>query len=1569
MLECHVKMNALWVTETVSFVLCHKPSVEHRNITEESDWLLRGATEEEIKCEEKQTEEDSNANTNKSETADEEEDETLHDRQNHGIYQDSCSMPIDIGQEILDHGFEDIINLAPAEGNNPVKLLTDKDNEAKSFPHLFPLGQNTYHTSRQHYLTLARYFNNRILHADGRFAKCIEYIFFAQYMSEVQQVVQQVSVASRKGHSNSTGQKETATDHTDSLEDIVRTDDGYRFLRPIRGTPAYWEGQQKDLFAMVRQLGKPTFFLSFSSADLRWGGLLNTVLKQEGRTETAESLEYEERCALLRNNPVTAARIFDYRWHLFLNKVLLSPLQPLGKINDVWYRIEYAQRGSPHVHLFTWQESSPVIGKNTDDEVTQFIDKYISCKIPTDDQHLADIVTTVQKHSERHSKTCRKKNTVCRFNFPRPVSERTFITRRKEKPKCPKCQGQEENAECICSQYEQTFMKEEKAMEILAAVKEALLNKDNSVSNIQQLFGHVGINQEIWEKALKSVENRTQIILERDVNEVWINPYNPYLLKCWNANMDIQYITDVYACIVYIISYMSKSEREMGLLLRKTQEEATKHGNADAKEAMKKIGQAYLHNRDVSAQEAVYRITNMHLKESTRATVFVPTGDKIFRMTKPLSQLQKTGTKDIWMTGYVDRYKNRPQNDTFNAMCIATFASEYRVLSKAEETSKAAIKLQNSYGYISKRVRTKPAVIRYARFSETKNPELYFKSMLQLFLPYRKDEDLKPSPFSSFEHFYKNGTVELGDQTVSVMALVNSNRSRYDKETENLEEIKNNMNSTELLQDAWSKLCPEQEVERLESIIELEQSKVEDEGPLPPIPDLSMASKDICHLEKQQNIISRSEGLDLIRSLNEQQLSIFHKIQTWCVDKANGDNPDPLNVFITGGAGTGKSHLIRAIQYEANRLFATTRHHPDNISVLLTAPTGMAAYNLHASTIHSAFSIGINVTLPYMPLGEERLNSLRAKYVDLQIVIIDEVSMVSHDLLIYIHSRLRQIKQRGDFSPFANVSIIAVGDFYQLPPVMAKGLYTDNIPVNLWSSFKKAELETVVRQKDTTFAELLNRLRTRSKGEPMLQDDIAILQRRETGEQSSALHIFPTNSQVSDHNINQLKATCPDSITIEAQDYHYNKKTGKMEKRLTPHTKDNLTCLPRELPLGVSARVMLCKNIDVDDGLVNGVCGTVTHICDKEINGLPEAVYVEFDGIKVGTQRRKKYPPTIAALRKSTRIEPEEERANSKGVKRRQFPLSLAWAVTVHKVQGLTVDNAVVSLNKVFAAGQAYVALSRVTTLDGLIIQDFQEKAIYCNDDVTNALEVMPSFMESNVSKDEQTPDVLTLFLLNVQGLHNHVFDLVSCTQSLQPDCIAVTETWLTSDTPLHTVDITGYNFHSQPRSLSYGNSKHPSIMTLKHQQHGGVGMYCAHNTDYHILTGPKCDLECLIYKNVHHHVVVAVLYRPPSYPMSVFKHNLETLVIWLHEQSPSIVVMGDLNEDFLKSSSICNLMSKYGYTQYVTSPTTEKGTLIDHFYGKSEEYDFVLEVVPTYFSDHQGIRCSLKYIVSHMTS
>ncbi len=678
----------------------------------------------------------------------------------------------------------------------------------------------------------------------------------------------------------------------------------------------------------------------------------------------------------------------------------------------------------------------------------------------------------------------------------------------------------------------------------------------------------------------------------------------------------------------------------------------------------------------------------------------------------PLNVLRQKATsrelnsEDMWMTSFVDRYKNRPDDNVFSDMCLATFASEYRVLCKNEK-SQSPIKLKNDFGFVTKRTRTQPAVVRYVRFSETKNPELYYQSILQLFLPYREDVQLKPRHYETFEQFYSNGRVRLRDRsTHSVKSVVDLNRSKFEREADDLDEVQNMIDRDGVLEDAWCELCPEQELERLECEQERKENSQIVEEHEENIPDLAVRREHVSHLEKK-NIMSRSEGLALIRSLNEIQLSVFYRIRQWCLDKINGRNPDPLHVFITGGAGTGKSHLIKAIQYESMRLLSTVCRRPDNVCVLLTAPTGIAAYNLRAATIHSTFSIGKDVRLPYTPLGEEKLNSLRVKYCDLQLLIIDEISMVDHNLLAYIHGRLRQIKQTGDLSPFGNISVVAVGDFFQLPPVKGKALYVDDVGVNLWSSlFSVVELKEIVRQKDKVFAELLNRVRTRSKGNPMLKSDVEILKQCETGEVSSALHIFPTNSQVNEHNFQQLRNSCPDYVEIYAQDFINSKKTGKLELMEGNHSKATKTCLAEQLLLGKDARVMLCKNVDIMDGLVNGVCGTVTDIVFSEESRFPKKVYVKFDDENVGAQRRKQR----GGVTDSVGIEPDEERATNKGGLRRQFPLKLAWACTVHKVQGLTVDSAVVCLKKTFAAGQAYVALSHARNLSGLIIQDFEEK-------------------------------------------------------------------------------------------------------------------------------------------------------------------------------------------------------------------------------------------------------------------
>ncbi len=274
--------------------------------------------------------------------------------------------------------------------------------------------------------------------------------------------------------------------------------------------------------------------------------------------------------------------------------------------------------------------------------------------MPSEDEKLLDIVTSVQQHSKRHSKTCKKKKTVCRFNFPRPASARTFICRdsnevSKKKCKC-KVDKTDKSTQCTCKNQGQKVsdkMDKKRASDILTAIKKALSDENNSYDSVEHLFASLGINQAAFEAAYKRFGRNTHVVLKRQVSEVWINQYSKQLLlKAWNANLDIQYVVNAYACVVYIISYISKAEREMGLLLANAHREASKEGNVSAKEALKKLGSVYLHNRDVCAQEAVYRVTNLHLKECSRKVVFVPTGDNVVKMSLPLNVLRQKATSN-----------------------------------------------------------------------------------------------------------------------------------------------------------------------------------------------------------------------------------------------------------------------------------------------------------------------------------------------------------------------------------------------------------------------------------------------------------------------------------------------------------------------------------------------------------------------------------------------------------------------------------------------------------------------------------------------------------------------------------------------------------------------------------------------------------------------------------------------------------------------------------------------------------------------------------------------------------
>ena len=200
--------------------------------------------------------------------------------------------------------------------------------------------------------------------------------------------------------------------------------------------------------------------------------------------------------------------------------------------------------------------------------IEKFIDKFINCNIPDD---VVDIVQEVQTHSRNHSKSCKKNNKTCHFNFPRPPSLRTFLC-------APPNDLPENSAELKCQA--------KKHLENLWATLDCTPITDDITT--EYIFQKAGITQQIFENSMNLLSKKPTVILKREPQHCWINQYNSTLIKAWNANKDIQYVTDAYSCIKYILSYISKKESEESDLLKCARE--AREGNQDAVDELKRLG-------------------------------------------------------------------------------------------------------------------------------------------------------------------------------------------------------------------------------------------------------------------------------------------------------------------------------------------------------------------------------------------------------------------------------------------------------------------------------------------------------------------------------------------------------------------------------------------------------------------------------------------------------------------------------------------------------------------------------------------------------------------------------------------------------------------------------------------------------------------------------------------------------------------------------------------------------------------------------------------------------------------
>ena len=233
----------------------------------------------------------------------------------------------------------------------------------------------------------------------------------------------------------------------------------------------------------------------------------------------------------------------------------MSQLENLG----FFYRVEFQQHGSPHIHMLVWIENAPTLEKNSEEEIVQFVDQYLTCSATTEDTaHLVELQT------HKHSRTCRKKGrAICRFGFPLPPVLKTMLL-----------YPLEEEVETFKNKY----------TDLQRAMNE---NKDNEVTFAEFLERVAKMNFEDYINCIRSSLNAPKIFLKREPNEMRINLFNEKILLAWKANLDIQIVLEPSGCASYVVGYISKSQRGMSAQLEAATKEAQK-GNLDIKKQVRR---------------------------------------------------------------------------------------------------------------------------------------------------------------------------------------------------------------------------------------------------------------------------------------------------------------------------------------------------------------------------------------------------------------------------------------------------------------------------------------------------------------------------------------------------------------------------------------------------------------------------------------------------------------------------------------------------------------------------------------------------------------------------------------------------------------------------------------------------------------------------------------------------------------------------------------------------------------------------------------------------------------------
>ena len=838
--------------------------------------------------------------------------------------------------------------------------------------------------------------------------------------------------------------------------------------------------------------------------------------------------------------------------------------------------------------------------------------------------------------------------------------------------------------------------------------------------------------------------------------------------------------------------------------------------------------------------------------------------------------------------------------------------------------------------------RRTPAALRFRKHKREVDPVKFSLDEMFLFDP------------TVWEGLYQHSGEEIMERYEQKRGSIARVKQQVMEHLEHVEEAREYVEKSNKLdlEETGAELDPDHEQEE----DELEDGEVEHPEYEHLNPGEEEQPRDLC-IYRKIDVPEWNELKETTLGLDPWQRRVVDEAVKFARDIIKSENPvnrrpNPPHLMVHGGAGSGKTTVIRAVVSHVERILRKDGDESGLPYIIKCAPTGAAASLIEGMTLHKAFGFRF---VRFNSLPDRDRDRKRTEMRNLKFVIIDEVSMMKADMLYQIDLRLQEVMGRPRV-PFGGVCLMCFGDMLQLRPVLGNYIFqrpkedTFSVVFDVaprWSMLKVINLEENHRQgDDKAYADLLLRMRTESHTE----EDLKVLRKRvfKKGHiwyKDVATTIVCTNAKAKEINDRELRKMEGEEMMFKAKHSHALQPDYKpMIDEVGQVGKTNFV---DELVVKKGCPVMLVSNIDVADCLSNGQLGTLVDTV-KGANGVVKWLMIKFKNVNVGKEWRQRHPGLAEIYPGCTGVERLSWDYNLKEEGPRhiniyQFPIKVAFAVTAHKIQGQSIlkpAKVAVDLAGTKSSSQAYVMLSRVEDIEQIgIMGDFKESNVRID---KNALAELQKMNERSMNRNP-TPwrdgkEAVRIAALNVMNLRNNHRYLVQDPTLRFADIVCVSETWLSDGADGFTME--GYE-------VAY-NSVGP-----------GKGVAAFFRAEI-FNQRTDCRLEgaqMSMFESPE--VDVIIVYRSQGQNLEEIADKVD---VW-RDPAKVTVVCGDMNVCLKKEArnKLTVELESMGFAQLNEEATHVAGGHIDHMYVTKEAAGKTsLERYTPFYSDHDALCLTL---------